>query len=234
MFVTLPKMPHTILGSYGGPWFEVTTEEQAALLCSARAVRHLEPFMGRTLGIAEAAREAGVSTEGMMYRVRQFIGVGLLHQIGARARRGRSVTLYRAPAAIRIPFHLTPFDDLKAQLAYQGQVFEELRVRASARALRDGECQARLLYRNDESGTVNSETELADPSFRDRRIGGDFIGTLWLPENVARHLHQQFNDLISTLNQYSQPQENTRPYLLVSLLLGLDPDEDAKWLGPPG
>lgn len=178
-------MPYPISGSHAVPSFEVTTPEQAALLSDASAVRHLEPFMGRTLGVAEAARHAGVSTEGMMYRVKQFVRTGLLIQEGVQQRRGRPIRLYAASGAIRVPFHLTPFDDLRAPLEYQGRAFDELRVQKPARSQRFIENRGWLLYRCDETGAVHSETGLNEPSARSTRIGSDFVGTLWLTEELA-------------------------------------------------
>ena len=71
-------MPQTFLSSYTGEWFTVSNTEQARLLSDPVALRHLEPFIGRSLGAAQAAREAGVSVESLLYRVRQFLNAGLL------------------------------------------------------------------------------------------------------------------------------------------------------------
>lgn len=227
-------MPHTILGSYAGEWFEVTTPEQAALLSDPQAVRHLEPFLGRTLGTAQAAREVGVSTEGMMYRVRQFQRLGLLTQVGEQRRSGRPVRLYRAPGALRIPFHLTPFEDLQRQLRVQVRNLETLRIRASARLLERAEGRGRLLYRSEGTGSVNSEAEVPDPRLRERQVGGEFTGTLWLTAVQARAVQVQIDALMVLLDPAQQPQEGTRPYLLAGLLLPLDPEQDAPWLSAPG
>ncbi|MFC6592254.1 winged helix-turn-helix domain-containing protein [Deinococcus lacus] len=122
-------MPQPILGSYSGEWLTLTTPEQARLLSDPAAVRHLYPFIGRTLSTSEAAREIGVSTERMMYRVKQFLAVGLLEQVSERRRQGRPVRLYRTPGGLRVPFALTPFEDLEAQLRTQTAPYERLRRR---------------------------------------------------------------------------------------------------------
>lgn len=50
----------------------------ARLLLDPQARRCLEPFLGRTLGVAEAARGSGVPPDVMAYRVRVLVRLGLL------------------------------------------------------------------------------------------------------------------------------------------------------------
>ena len=224
-------MPRPILGSYSGEWLTLTTPEQARLLSDPAAVRHLHPFIGRTLSVSEAAREIGVSTERMMYRVRQFLRAGLLQQVGERQRPGRPVRLYRAPGGLRVPFALTPFEDLEAQLRTQTAPYERLRHRGLARGLRRLEHQARLIYRAD-SGEIHSETELQLPNWRSDHIGGDYVGVQWLTDAEARHIQRLMDDLRESL---SEPEEKAgrRPYLLQAALVELNPDDPAEVLGPP-
>ena len=46
------------LGS--GPTLMVTADDAAEALTDPTTLRHLAPFLGRTLSVAEAAREAGL------------------------------------------------------------------------------------------------------------------------------------------------------------------------------
>jgi len=43
-------MPQTFFGNVQGEWLTVTTAQQGQLLSDAVALRHLEPYIGRTLG----------------------------------------------------------------------------------------------------------------------------------------------------------------------------------------
>lgn len=230
-------MPHTILGSFEGEWFEVTTPEQARLLSDPAALRHLEPFMGRTLGAAGAAREAGVSVERMLYRVRQFLAAGLLERTGERRRAGRPVALYRAPGGFRVPFHLTPFTDLEAQILRHGQPFDRLRARAGARGLARLPLNARLLYRST-GGEVHSETFLPDAqtytALRQHHIGGDYMGVLWLDDATARQVQETLDALRDLLAAQGHQRGGRQPYLIQTVLAPLDPQDPDALAGPPG
>ncbi|WP_216321073.1 hypothetical protein [Deinococcus aestuarii] len=230
-------MPQTILGSFEGDWFEVGTPEQARLLSDPVALRHLEPFLGRTLGAGAAAREAGVSVERMLYRVRQFLGAGLLEEVGMERRAGRPVRLYRAPAGLRVPFHLTPFADLEAQIAQHGRPFDRLRARAGARRLAELELGTRLLYR-DSSGEVHSEVLLPEgrtlAEVRGKHFGGDYMGVLWLDDDAARRVQAHLDALREELSGQGTEREGTRPYLVQTALLPLNPRDREELLGPPG
>ncbi|EYB68639.1 hypothetical protein DEIPH_ctg018orf0028 [Deinococcus phoenicis] len=225
------------MGSFDGEWFEVRTPRQARLLSDPAALRHLEPFIGRTLGAAEAAREAGVSVERMLYRVRQLRAAGLLEGAGERQRAGRAIRLYRAPGGFRIPFHLTPFADLEAQIARHGLPFDRLRARAGARGLAHLPLNARLLYRST-GGEVHSETFMPDArtyaALREHHIGGDYMGVLWLDDAAARQVQEALDALRERLGQQGTGREGKRPYLIQTALAPLDPDDPETLLGPPG
>lgn len=230
-------MPQTVLGSFAGEWAEVTTPEQARLLSDPAALRHLEPFLGRTLGATAAAREAGVSVERMLYRVRQLVGAGLLTQVSQERRGGRPIRLYRAPAGFRVPFHLTPFADLEAQIARHGRPFDRLRARAGARRLAELELGTRLLYR-DQEGEVHSEVLLPEgrtlAELRRHTIGGDYMGVLWLDETTARRVQGLLDTLREELSGLGTEQAGRRPYLIQTALLPLNPGDREELLGPPG
>ncbi|GAA4014138.1 hypothetical protein GCM10022631_27340 [Deinococcus rubellus] len=218
-------MPHTILGSYGGEWFTATTPQQARLLSDRAALRHLEPFLGRTLGAAQAAREAGVSTERMLYRVRQFVAVGLLSAAGEQKRDGRAIRLYTAPGGFRVPFHLTPFEDVEAELAAQMRPHDRLRIRALARTLTRRQLVGRVIYR-DERGEVNYESDV--PSAQERpaltRRGGDFVGVQWLTSAQAEAVKTKFDEARALLLTSSRT-PGSQPYLIQTVLVQLDEND---------
>lgn len=227
-------MSQTILGSFTGEWFQVTTPEQARLLSDPAALRHLEPFIGRTLGAAQVAREAGVSVERMLYRVRQFRAAGLLEEVGREPRAGRPVRLYQAPAGFRVPFHLTPFADLEAQIARHGRPFDRLRARAGARRLTELELGTRLLYR-DPGGEVYSEVLLPEgqtlAELRRHTIGSDYMGVLWLDDRAARRVQALLDAVREEVAGMGAEREGRRPYLIQTALSPLGP---AEVTGPPG
>lgn len=223
-------MPQSILSSVPEGWFEVQTSQQAKLLSDPVALQLLKPFMGRTLGVAQAARESGVSTARLAYRVKQFLDAGLLQRQGTRERQGRAIQLYRAPERLRLAFHLTPFADLEAQIARHSRPFDALRHRAAARSLHRLALKARQIYRDRDSGQVRSETHLPDPRLRQQVIGTDFTGTLWLTAQQAREVQTTLDELFARLGQVQVPptpgrRDGLTPYLIQAALFEIEPAE---------
>lgn len=75
--------------------------------------RFLEPFLGRDRSPAQAARELGLPVEQVAYRVKAMVRAGLLRPVDTRARAGRPITRYRAPAEIRAPLMVLPDGDAR-------------------------------------------------------------------------------------------------------------------------
>ncbi len=75
--------------------------------------RFLEPFVGRELGAAQAARELGLPVEQLAYRVRSLASKGLLRPTATVPRKGRAITLYAAADEIRAPLELLPYEDVR-------------------------------------------------------------------------------------------------------------------------
>jgi hypothetical protein len=217
-------MPQTFLSSYSGEWVAVKTSAQARLLSDRATLRHLEPFIGRTLGAAQAAREAGVSTERMLYRVRQLQAAGLLTTVGEQRRGGRPIRLYTAPGGLRLPFALTPFADLEAQLGRQMLPFDRLRARVMARELTRHGLGGRLLYRGDD-GQVHSEVEIADQTARRalmrRSRSGDFVAVLHLTDLQAERAQTLLEELRRLVSAEDTSGQDARPYLIQTALVQL-------------
>lgn len=132
----------------------VTTTAAAHVLLRPAERRFLEPFLGRRLGAAEAARELGIPVEQLAYRVRALARKGLLAVCGTTPRKGRAITLYEAPPEIRAPLALLPYEDVRGffELADSGmrQVFlRSLAHLADRSGLRDWTVR---LYRAEDGG----------------------------------------------------------------------------------
>ncbi|WP_161883021.1 hypothetical protein [Deinococcus alpinitundrae] len=218
-------MPHTILGSYAGEWFTAATPQQARLLSDRAALRHLEPFVGRTLGAAQAAREAGVSTERILYRIRQFLAAGLVFLASEQRRGGRAIKLYSAPGGFRVPFHLTPFKDAEAEIAAQFQFVDRLRRRALARRLTRRGLGGRLIYR-DARGEINFEYDVLGAQDRQAltRLGSDLTGVQWLTPAQAEAVRTKLDEVWTLLLKASR-EPGTQPYLIQTTLLQLEEDD---------
>jgi len=92
----------------------VSSTSAAQVLLRPGDRRYLEPFLGREIGAAEAARELGLPVEQLAYRVRALTAKGLLRVAGTRQRKGRPITLYAAAEEIRAPLALLPYDDVRS------------------------------------------------------------------------------------------------------------------------
>lgn len=97
----------------------------ARLLADASSRRFLSPFMGGEGTVRQAADQLGVHMSSVLYRVRQFLQLGLLHVARIEPRRGRPVRHYRTTAAsFFVPFEITPIESPEAVSQH---VFTEVR-----------------------------------------------------------------------------------------------------------
>lgn len=96
-------------------WLVVEHPEVARALLDTQTRRFLEPFLGRTCTVTQAARELRVKPNALLYRVNQLLGLGLLEVEHEEARVGKPVKFYRSSApAFFVPFALTPAETVEA------------------------------------------------------------------------------------------------------------------------
>ncbi|MFC4637916.1 hypothetical protein [Deinococcus hohokamensis] len=223
-------MRQTVLGSVLGEPQLVEDPAQARLLADPVAMQLFSPFLAREVSASQAAREAKVSVERMLYRVAQFCSHNLLKVVREDHRAGRPVRIYRSVAdAYRVPFHLTPYADLEAMLEEQTGPTDRRRNHAMARLLRRQGLSGRLVYRDAESGNVHTVTDLPLPFGWDELIeqgpAGDFTGTFWLEVSVAREVATRFRDLLTVLREAAQPEGSGQPFQVQVALTPLEPDD---------
>ena len=192
------------------------TPLQARLLSDATSRRYFLPFLARTRSVSEAAREAGCALDAMHYRVKRFLGAGLLSVVGERRRAGRPIKLYRSVGeAFVIPFGLTPYAEIEDRIRADVMSEEDLVIAALARALRDSGLEGRRLYRSAEGEAMYvTAGEREDPldwlavvrSWPDhRRVTERFGNEFELTDGEARDLllalhevHERFRALDRT------------------------------------
>lgn len=91
-----------------GIWQRLDDPAAARVLADAYTRQFFEPFIWRERRVSDVAREVGVSTNAMLYRVRQFLRLGLLEVTRTEARAGRAVRHYRATSQrYFVPFSAT-------------------------------------------------------------------------------------------------------------------------------
>lgn len=86
-------------------WRRLDDPAAARVLADAYTRQFFEPFIWRERRVSDVARELGVSTNAMLYRVRQFVRLGLLEVTRTEARAGRAVQHYRSTS----PRYFVPF-----------------------------------------------------------------------------------------------------------------------------
>jgi len=105
----------------------VSDPAAAEALTDQTTLRHLAPFLGRTLSVSEAARETGEKANTTLKRVQRFLELGLLEVVGERKRAGRPIKLYRTVADVFfVPFEATHAESLEAALAERDAYWERL------------------------------------------------------------------------------------------------------------
>jgi hypothetical protein len=116
----------------------VRDEARARLLLDPRTRRQLEPFLGATASVGEAARRQRAKPNTVLKRVRRFLEAGLLELAGTEPRRGRPIRRYRAVAEVFfVPFEASAAPDLEQALAEREGWLERLLRRSVVRARRE-------------------------------------------------------------------------------------------------
>lgn len=140
-------------------FYTVTDPEQARPLSNAQTFEFFRPFAARERTATEAAEELGVNLDTMLYRIKTFLNVGLLHVSRLEKRAGRPIKYYRSVHdAYFIPFDVTPFADTEERLRYYFDKRSALIAPKMAAFLRQSGREGRRIYRNLNNDEVWSES----------------------------------------------------------------------------
>lgn len=196
----------------------VSSTAAARILLRPEERRFLEPFLGRELSAGQAARELALPVEQLAYRVRALSAKGLLQVTRTVPRKGRPVTMYRAPTEIRASLDLLPYEDVRGFFSLVDSGLREVFLASLARladraGLRDWVVR---LYRADDGGI---RLDLApaggawDPGVLLSKTAPAVVFN-WVPlaldEQQAKHLQQE---MIALIARY-QRQATTTSHLL--------------------
>lgn len=108
-------------------WLRVEEPEAARIVTDPAARRFLLPFIGRDRTVSNVAAELEVDTSSMLYRVRQFIRLGLIKEVRVEPRQGRPIRYYRSVAdGFFVPFQVT---SLTTQASLSPYAFSQLQRR---------------------------------------------------------------------------------------------------------
>ena len=107
----------------------------ARWLLRPSSLRQLEPFLGATRSVSEAATLRGERPNTVLKRVQRLQQLGLLQCVERLPRAGRSLRRYRASADVFfVPFEASGADSLESALAERDAYWERLLRRNVVRA----------------------------------------------------------------------------------------------------
>ncbi len=141
----------------------VVSEPAAARwLLRPSSLRQLEPFLGATRSVGEAARLTGELPNTVLKRIRRLEQLGLLGCVASVPRAGRAVRRYRASADVFfVPFEATGADSLEGALAEREAYWDRLLRHNVVRARLEGlGTWGTRIYR-DGHGRLQVQTALA-------------------------------------------------------------------------
>lgn len=177
-----------------GSRVSLTDREAANFVSLPASSRYFLPFLARESAAAPVARELGVDVGAVAYRIKQMLGLGLIHRTRSQARAGRPVQYYRSVAdEVFAPLELTPLDSVR-DLFDRGRRDSQDALEASLERAwldlgRDGRWGTRL-YRSSPTGPVNRDFVPA------HETSTDFWATVLSPTSPAvwdQHAQLQLN-----------------------------------------
>jgi len=207
----------------------VTGDQAAEALTDPTTLRYLAPFLGRTLSVAEAARESGEKPNTTLKRVQRFQAMGLLEVVGERKRAGRPVRLYRTVADVFfVPFEATHSESLEAALAERDAYWEAMLRRnvVRARSERLGTWGTRF-YR-DQRGRLQVQTAVTpDVNATTLDQDGPAVLSLWRDQLTldfadAKELQRE---MFALVQRYNRRQGSQRYLVRMGLAPVLDESE---------
>ena len=96
---------------------QVDDAKVAAFLVDRAKNKHLEPFLGRECGLAEAAERLGLSKSRMSYWINRLLEFGLIQVVRTEQQKRNRVRIYRSVAeCFVVPLELVPAESDEALL----------------------------------------------------------------------------------------------------------------------
>lgn len=137
----------------------ITGAQAADALTSPASLRHLAPFIGRTVSVTTAAQESNEKANTTLKRVQRFVNLGLVEVAGTVPRAGRPMKLYRSTAEVFfVPFEVTHSESLEAALAERDAYWERLLRRNVVRGRREALGEWGTRFYRDRRGRLQVQT----------------------------------------------------------------------------
>ena len=185
-------------------FYRVHSERQAYLLENPDISSFFTPFLAREQTITGAARELDCKVNAMHYRVRTFLGAGLLKVVREEKRAGLPVKVYRSVAdAFFIPFELSHHTDRETHMTERYESILHQIAKAMMQQERQRGRVGQCLFR-DTTGDIMSFGGVELPDSHDvlfnvddsyQPINADRMGNIFLTEVEARALQHELDNL---------------------------------------
>lgn len=210
-------------------FYRVQTEHQAYLLENPDISNFFTPFLAREQTVTGAARELDCKVNAMHYRVRTFLGAGLLKIVREEKRAGLPVKVYRSVAdAFFIPFELSRHADRETHMTERYESILHQIAKATMKQERQRGRVGQCLFR-DTTGDVMSFGGVELPNSHDvlfnvddpyQPVNADRMGNIFLTEVEARTLQHELDSLFQRyLNLAHEDEEaSRREYLFLYAL----------------
>jgi hypothetical protein len=179
-------------------WLVVEHPETAKALLDVQTQRFLEPFLGRSCTVTQAALELQVKPNALLYRVNQLLRLELLEVECEERRAGKPIKFYRSSApAFFVPFALTPAETVEALiLPLEREWGKRFAQNAAVLMSADSSALGLGIWRA-ESGEVIAKPRLPPPAPFDHSLFERWpVLSLWsvevyLEDTDAAHLREE-------------------------------------------
>ncbi len=181
----------------------ITDPRVAEFLTDRSRSRHLDPFLGREVTIAEAAAELGLSAPRMSYWVGKLEQLGLVAQSGTRTTSRHRVRVYRSiGASFVVPFDLLAGSDVEVLEQYFAPVWRRF-LTSLAHSGRRPDTRWFVRFAR-VGGQPAFEIAPGDTDLADLRIVNAWA-KLSLTPSVATDLRRDLNELVRRYTALQDP-----------------------------
>jgi len=203
----------------------VTSADAAAVLLNAETQKLLHPFFQEKTA-AVAAKELGMSTSALLYRLNKLVDFGVLKIVREEPRAGRASKVYRTTSnSFFVPFHVTQSETLEAYLEDVKRHYQTLLTANIAQVMRDmDETWGMRIYKDDE-GKLQTLTAKYPGNVMSVDEEGPAIFDFYYPSlklefEDAKALQKELGEVFQRYVQKQGPQKYLIHIGLVPLLIG--------------
>lgn len=198
----------------------VESADAAAILLNAETQKLLHPFFEEKT-VAVAAKELGMSTSALLYRLKKLVDFGVLEIVREEPRAGRASKVYRTvSSSFFVPFHVTKAETLEAYLNEVKRYHQDLLTANMAQVMHDMDASWGMRIYKDDKGklqTLTAKSPEGVVSIEDTGLAAlDFYyPSLRLEFEDAKTLQKELGEVFQ---KYAQKQGSQRYLIHIGLV----------------